>query len=156
MADIYSVIGTAQNSANWEDKRDGREISGQVFYSQCHYTTTASTDAADVLYLVRLPKGATVVPALCTLTQEDPGTDVDFTVGYIGVDTPATYVDADAFSTAITSDSAGRLVFIPGVGGANPITFTQDAWVTATIVDGGTISVTAGQDFVFHIAWTKG
>lgn len=156
MADIYSVLATAQASANWEDKLDGRLLSGQVFFAQCHYTTTASTAATNVLYLCRLPEGATVVPALCFMTQEDLGTDLDWTVGYIGTENPTTYVDADAFSTAITNDAAGRLVFIPGVGGANPITFTEDAWVTATLVDGGTISVTADKDFVFHIAWLKG
>lgn len=149
MANLYTSLASAQNdTSNAKNRAAGKDLTGNVVYAKGSYTTTSSDAAADVLYLTLLPKGAVVVPSLCRIDTEDLGTDISVTVGDLDA-TP----DADRYSTAVSLATAGAKDFVSGVAGANPHALVNEAWITATLVDAGTISITAGQDVTFWIAY---
>ena len=149
MANLYTALASAQNdTTNVKNRAEGKDLTGNVVYAKGTYTTTATDAAADVLYLALLPKGAVVVPSLCRIDTEDLGTDISVTVG--DLDSTA---DADRYSTAVSLASAGAKDFASGVAGANPHALASEAWITATITDAGTISITADKDVTFWIAY---
>jgi hypothetical protein len=144
MADIYTTLGAAQAANLVASQPNGSLLTGDVKFAQGSFTTTATTAAADVLYIAKLPKGAIVIPGLSFVDTEDCGTDVNITVGDS---------DADAYSTAISLATAGRIAFASGVAGPNPAALTADTWIKATVVDAGTISVTAAKDLTVWLAF---
>lgn len=144
MATIYTALATAQNADAVASLPNGSLLTGDVKFAQCSYTTTSSTAAGDVLRLAKLPTGAIVIPGLSFVSTEDCGTDVSIKVGDS---------DDDAYSTAISLATAGRIAFVPGVAGPNPAALTAPTWINATVVNAGTISVTAGQDFTVWLAF---
>jgi F420-0:gamma-glutamyl ligase-like protein len=149
MANLYTALASAQNdTTNVKNRAEGKDLTGNVVYAKGTYTTTASDAAADVLYLALLPKGAVVVPSLCRIDTEDLGTDISVTVG--DLDSTA---DADRYSTAVSLATAGAKDFASGVAGANPHALASEAWITATLVDAGSISITADKDVTFWIAY---
>lgn len=148
MADIYTTLGAAQAANLVASQPQGSLLTGDVKFAQGSFTTTATTAAADVLYIAKLPKGAVVIPGLSFVDTEDCGTDISITVGD---DDPT--ADADRYSTAISLGTAGRIAFAPGIAGPNPHKLTQDSWVKAVVTDAGTISVTAAKDFTVWVAF---
>lgn len=110
---------------------------------------TAAT--ADPLYLVRLPKGARVIPQLCSVDHGDPGDACTGTVGFIYDDGTG---DADGYATAIAlGNAAGSEPFSTTAGGASltPVTLADDAWVYVTW---GTVTNGASHTQTWHIAYT--
>jgi hypothetical protein len=149
MATLYTALATAQNdTTNVKNRAEGKDLTGNVVYAKGSFTTTATTAAADILRLALLPKGAVVVPSLCRIDTEDLGTDISVKVG--DLDTTA---DDDRYSTAVSLATAGAKDFVSGVAGANTHALASEAWITATIVDAGTISITADRDVTFWIAF---
>jgi hypothetical protein len=149
MADIYTSLASAQNdTTNVKNRAEGKDLTGNVVYAKCSFTTTATTAAGDVLHLALLPKGAVVIPSLSSISTEDLGTDISVKIG--DKDTTA---DDDRYSTAVSLATAGAKAFVDGVAGPNPHALASEAWVTATIVDAGTISVTSGQDLTVWLAY---
>ena len=149
MADIYTSLASAQNdTTNVKNRAEGKDLTGNVVYAKCSFTTTATTAAADVLHLALLPKGAVVIPSLSSISTEDCGTDISIKIG--DEDTTA---DDDRYSTAVSLATAGAKAFVDGVAGPNPHALASEAWVTATIVDAGTISVTADRDLTIWLAY---
>ena len=150
MATLYTALASAQNdTTNVKNRAEGKDLTGNVVYARGSYTTTALTAAGDILRIALLPKGAVVVPSLCRIDTEDLGTDISVKVG--DLDTTA---DDDRYSTAVSLATAGAKDFVSGVAGPNPHALAAtEAWVTATIVDAGTISITSGNDVTFWIAY---
>jgi F420-0:gamma-glutamyl ligase-like protein len=149
MATLFTSLAAAQNNTtNVQNRAAGKDLTGNVVYAKGSYTTTATDAAADILRLALLPKGAVVVPSLCRIDTEDLGTDISVKVG--DLDTTA---DDDRYSTAVSLATAGAKTFTSGVAGANPHALASEAWITATLVDAGSISITAGQDVTFWIAY---
>lgn len=149
MATLNSTLAAAQaDTTNVQNRAAGKDLTGNVVYARGSYTTTATDAAADVLRLALLPKGAVVIPSLCKIDTEDLGTDISVTVG--DLDTTA---DADRYSTAVSLATAGVVSFASGVAGANPHALENEAWVTATLTDAGSISITADKDVTFWIAY---
>lgn len=147
MATVYTTLGTAQASELVRDRADGKVLSGEVRFAQGSFTTTGTTAAGDVLNICKLPKGAVVIPGLSFIDTEDCGTDINITIG----DDIAP--DADKYSTAISLATAGRIAFVSGVAGPNPVALTQEAWVTGTLADAGSISVTSDKDLTVWVAY---
>jgi F420-0:gamma-glutamyl ligase-like protein len=149
MATLNSTLAAAQaDTTNVQNRAAGKDLTGNVVYARGSYTTTATDAAADVLRLALLPKGAVVIPSLCKIDTEDLGTDISVTVG--DLDTTA---DADRYSTAVSLATAGVVSFASGVAGANPHALEAEAWITATLTDAGSISITADKDVTFWIAY---
>jgi len=149
MATLYTALASAQNdTTNVKNRAEGKDLTGNVVYARGSYTTTALTAAGDILRIALLPKGAVVVPSLCRIDTEDLGTDISVKVG--DLDTTA---DDDRYSAAVSLATAGAKDFASGVAGANPHALASEAWITATIVDAGTISITSGNDVTFWIAY---
>jgi hypothetical protein len=144
MANIYTALATEQNADLVASNPNGSLLTGDVKYAQCSYTTTSTTAADDVLYLAKLPVGAIVIPGLSFVDTEDCGTDISITIGDS---------DVDAYSTAISLGTAGRIAFASGIAGPNPAALTDATWIKATVVDAGSISVTAAKDFTVWLAF---
>lgn len=126
MATLYTDIATNQAANTARSLADGNKVSGKLAVARCAYTTTATDAATDVLRLVKLPKGATVVPGASFIDTEDCGTDISVTIG--DEITP----DVDKYSTAISLATAGRIAFVSGVAGPNAAPLTEETWITAT------------------------
>jgi hypothetical protein len=112
---------------------------------------TAAT--ADPLYLIRLPKGARVIPQLCVVDHGDAGDACTGTVGYIYDDGTG---DADGYSTGITLGGlAGFESFAATAGAASltPVILAEDAWVYVTW---GTVTNGASHTQTWHIAYDLG
>lgn len=149
MATLYTPLATAQNSTeNAKNRAAGNDLTGNVVYAKASYTTTATDAAADVLNLVKLPEGAVVIPSLCRIDTEDCGTDISIK---IGDDDPT--ADDDRYSTAISLATAGVVAFASGVAGPNPHALSQESWIQGTLVDAGSISITADKDFTVWVAY---
>lgn len=151
MATAYSDIGTIQNTGNLANRVQGGKLTGKILYAVAAIVSTGRA-AADVFNLVKLPAGAIVVPALCKVETEDWGTDVSITIGDDDAGgTPAS--DADRYSTAISLATAGTISFVSGIAGVTPAALTQESWITGTLVDAGTISVTTAKNATVLIAY---
>ena len=147
MATIYTDTATAQNANTARNLADGNKVTGKIAFARASFTTDGDTAADDILRIVKLPKGAIVIPGASFIDTEDCGTDISVTIG--DEITP----DVDKYSTAISLATAGRIAFVSGVAGANPAALTEESWITATIVDAGSISVTADKDLTIWIGF---
>jgi hypothetical protein len=148
MANVFTDVAADQNSGLVRDRVDGSKVTGNLCLARAQFTTTALTDTGDVIHIVELPKGAVVIPSLCRIEAEDWGTDVSLTIG----DTSGSS-DADRYSTAVSVATAGTKLFVSGVAGLAPYTLEIAAWITATVVDAGSISVDPDKDATFLIAY---
>lgn len=152
MALVYTSFATSQLAAlsDISEAPNLKQSGGTLRVVEVSKTAyTAAT--ADPLYLVRLPKGARVIPQLCSVDHGDPGDACTGTVGYIYDDATG---DADGYSTGIAlGGSAGSEPFSSTAGAASltPVTLTDDAWVYVTW---GTVTNGASHTQTWHIAYT--
>ena len=152
MALVYTTFGQSQLDAlsDMSAAPNLRQSGGNLHVLQVTKTGyTAAT--ADPLYLVRLPKGARVLPHRCVCDHGDAGDACTGTVGYIYDDTTG---DADGYSTALAlGGSAGFETFSSTAGAAalTPVTLTDDAWVYVTW---GTVTNGASHTQTWTIAYT--
>ena len=112
------------------------------------YTSTSTTAAGDVIQMVTLPAGYVVVGM--HLEWEDWGTDVDFDVGITGV-------DVDGYIDGATNDSGGVALLGggAGAGGVGIAAQSADDTIDILIVDGGSISITAGKAVELYVLAMK-
>ena len=159
MANVFTTFATAQNSASTDSSAapNLKQAGGNLHFLQVTKTGyTAAT--ADPLYLCRLPKGARLIPQLCSVDYGDPGAACTGSIGYFTTaDTPVV-VDVDAFGTDLALGSAaGRKFFSEattiGVDFLNPVTFTTDVWIVVTWT-----TVTSGVSHTqnWNLAYTLG
>ena len=97
MATVYTTFAQSQVDAalNGADRPTLPSNGGNLHCVNVSKTGyTAAT--ADPLYLVKLPKGARVIPQLCSVDHGDPGDACTGTVGYIYDDGTG---DADGYAT---------------------------------------------------------
>lgn len=158
MSNVFTDFATLQNAAR-TDMSQGpnlRQAGGNLHF--LNVTKTAYTAAtADPLYIARLPKGAILVPSLCSVDYGDPGDALTGNIGYFTaqVDTPVV-VDVDAFGTALAlGGAAGRKNFTEagtaGVALLTPIQFTTDVWIVATWT---TATTAVSHTQTWHLAYT--
>lgn len=154
MANVYTTFATSQLAAlsDLSQAPNLKQAGGTVRYIDV--TKTAYTAAtADPLYLARLPKGARLIPALCSVDYGDPGDACTGDIGYIYDDTTG---DADGFGAALAlGNAAGRKLFTEaGTKGAaflTPVQFTDDAWIYVTW---STVTSGASHTQTWHLAYT--
>ena len=152
MANVYTTFADSQLDAldDYGAAPNLKQAGGTLRVVEVTKTSyTAAT--ADPLYLVRLPKGARVIPQLCSVDHGDPGDACTGTVGYIYDDGTG---DADGYSTGIAlGNAAGSESFSSTAGAASltPVTLADDAWVYVTW---GTVTNGASHTQTWHIAYT--
>ena len=126
---------------------------GGTLHSMRHtYTTTTGTDevATDTIQIGYLPKGATVLPGLSYIVQEDPTSSADATLDVGTATDPNGFAEAIAISTAgvkpfITTTTLPAQVLVP-------VTTTEETLVYATF--GGTpATMTASKKITFVIVY---
>ena len=152
MATVYTTFAQSQVDAalNGADRPTLPSNGGNLHCVNVSKTGyTAAT--ADPLYLVKLPKGARVIPQLCSVDHGDPGDACTGTVGYIYDDGTG---DADGYATALAlGGSAGSESFSATAGAAalTPVTLTDDAWVYVTW---GTVTAGASHSQTWNLVYT--
>ena len=138
MANVFSDFATSQLAAvsDMSQAPNLKQYGGNLHFVQVRKTSyTAAT--ADPLYLIRLPKGARLIPQLCSVDYGDPGDACTGSIGYFtDAETPVV-VDVDAFGTALAlGNAAGRKFFSEagtiGVDFLTPVSFDQDVWIVVT------------------------
>lgn len=156
MATVYTTFAASQYSALSDlAQAPNVRLNGGPVHS-IDVTKTAYTAAtADPLYLVRLPKGARLLPQLCSVDYGDPGDACTGDIGYIYDDATG---DADGYGAALAlGNAAGRKTFSEaGTKGATfltPVTLTDDAWIYVTW---STVTSAASHTQTWHIAYTLG
>lgn len=156
MANVYTSYATSQLAAidDASAAPNAKQAGGTLRLVDVSKTSyTAAT--ADPLYLVRLPKGARVIPQLCSVDYGDPGDACTGKIGYIYDDGTG---DDDAFGASLAlGNAAGRkaLTEASTLGAAllTPVTLTDDAWVYVTWT---TVTSGASHTQTWHIAYTLG
>ena len=158
MANLFSTLATAQlaGTTNGADRPSLPSYGGKVTHLDVAITATAAT--ADPIYLVRLPKGARLLPNLCSVDYEDPGTSVVCHIGDFTTAATPVVIDVDRYATSLDLGSAaGRKQFseagTKGVAFLTPYTATADIWIVVTFSSVGA-GVSAAYDF--HLAYTLG
>jgi len=148
MATIYSDFASLQNDATSDISKapNLRSYGGNVHHIDV--TKTAVMATADPLYLVKLPKGARLLPHLCSVDYEDPG---DALTGKIGDE-----LDDDRYGAALAlGNAAGRKEFseagTKGDAFLNPFTLTASSWIKVTWTT-ATVAVSGKQ--TWHLAYT--
>ncbi len=152
MANVYTTFGQSQLDAlNDGSERPTLPLNGGTLRLQDVTKTGYTAATADPLYLLRLPKGARVIPQLCSVDHGDPGDACTGTVGFIYDDGTG---DADAYATAIAlGNAAGSEPFSTTAGAASltPVTLADDAWVYVTWT---TVTTAVSHAQTWHIAYT--
>lgn len=161
MANIFSDFATLQNTAggasgNFSTAPNEKAYGGTV--QHIDVTKTATFATADPLYLVRLPKGARLLPQLCSVDYEDPGDALTGKIGDFTVAATPVAIDDDRYGAALAlGNAAGRKEFseagTKGDAFLNPFTLTQESWIVVTWTT-ATNAVSAKQ--TWHLAYTLG
>jgi len=151
MATFRTALITAQIAAltnlaaKANSPQSGRDLKvARVRYPLAGTETNATSDIIEVL---KLPPGAIVLPELCSITCDDPGTTLTGTLGF--KDATET-TDPDAFSSAMTLSSGGVVRCTPTV--MDSIEFENGATVTFSVASDNTL--TAAADLWFTIAYS--
>ncbi len=103
MATFKSTTKTAQDAAAAKAGSyisDARHISGRLRFAQAVLTVPAGTAAADILKLIDLPAGASIIPALsCVVVANAAG------AGTLSIGTAA---DTDAICAGLDVSTTGK------------------------------------------------
>ena len=105
MANVFTTFASSQNSAGGSTGDASAAPNLKAAGGNLHFlqvTKTGYTAAtADPLYLCRLPRGARLIPQLCSVDYGDPGDACTGSIGYFTTaDTPVV-VDVDAFGSDV-------------------------------------------------------
>lgn len=146
MATLKTTFFTAQEAAVLDSSKLVAP-SGNLEFRQVPYTLTGAEAANDVLKIAQLPVGTTLIPSLCSVTCEDPGTALVLDVG--------TVEDVDSLADGIVLSAGGQIGFasaLPLAVGALTKTPLPSRELIATVITATTL--TAGAKLCFNIAYT--
>jgi hypothetical protein len=152
MADFYSDIAEAQNTAASQFGNAAPTpglVSGELQFARATVTLAGTETASDTIYLVKLPKGARVIPHLCNIVCDDPGTTLTGNVGDAA--------DPDRYGSAIAlgvggSFSLDELLTAPKADYKVGDAATDDGWI---IFDPTTVdTLTANAKVIFTIVFS--
>lgn len=146
MATYQSVTKTAQDSAAAKAGAyisNADKISGKLRFAQVNATIrTGGLSSADVVELIELPAGATIIPGLCSVLVIDAAGAGTWNIG--------TSADPDALATGQNISAAGLALFTAPTVGA--LTLTERTTIQA--VTGG--ANTADAELYVNIAYSVG
>ncbi len=157
MADFYSNVGTTQNTALTQGGTrvsNGFKLSGVLQMARVSYALAGTETTNDTLYLARLPKGSVIVPKLCVVECDDPGTTLTIDVGYLYDDGTK---NVDEYADGLVLSAGGDFVFSDGgtvaASQLTPYQLTADAWITVTPAAVDTL--TASADLTFLLTYVQ-
>lgn len=138
MANVFTDFATLQASAvnDISTAPNLKAYGGELKVVQVSKTSyTAAT--ADPLFICRLPKGARIIPQLCSVDYGDPGDALTGKIGTFTVASTPAAIDDDVFGSGLAlGNAAGRKAFTEagtvGAGILTPARLDQDAWLVAT------------------------
>ena len=149
MATYYTDYGTAQHAALKDGSKSPtvRVFGGDVRYLDVKITVLAGITTSDAIKLARLPKGARLVPALCSVDHADPGDAFTCKIG--------DSADDDRYGAGLAlGNAAGRKAFseatTKGDAFLNPYVFTGEDWVTVVPT---TVTSAVEHVQVWHLAY---
>jgi hypothetical protein len=154
MSNIYTNLANNQlpnEAADTWTRLDGVKVTGDLIYMEA-VRTVAAEDDADVIRICKLPENFVVVPHLCKIICEDPGTAYNISkIGDESVDGLAPTGDDDRYSGAINLSAGGAfdLAYSASAAGLAGYTTVKPMWLTATL--GVVTSPTAGAKIRFVI-----
>lgn len=144
MAILY-IDGLEAATQSTAKRMDARKFDAVTRSILVEYTLTGNEDAADVIRIAKLPKGAVVLPKESFVNVvTNPGTTLTLDIGDAG--------DDDRYADGINVASVGHVAF--GTGGAahaNLHTLSGESWITATLATAATLN--AGGKLQFFIAY---
>jgi hypothetical protein len=154
MANKYTDLATLQLAAQSDVSRapNLRSYGGDVKYLDVKMAALTGA-TADPVYLAQLPRGARLIPALCSVDYGDPGDALTGKIGHIYGDGTG---DDDAYGAALAlGGSAGRKAFseagTKGDAFTTPVKLTADAWIYVTWT---TATNAVSHDQTWHLAYT--
>lgn len=143
-----------------------KDYEGRVRIAYFDYNVTTdsasgTTAAADTIELVELPQGARIIEAV--VVNEDLGTDVNLDVGLKAKSGPQ-FIDAagivpddpDFIFDGISASTAGKHTLtqsVTGQAGAIGYITEKKVLVYATVVDAGSIAITANTSFSGYVLY---
>jgi hypothetical protein len=160
MATLLTALAALQPVASGADtwsRAEGIDATGELTYLEAVYTLTSGTDetSGDVIRICRIPDQSVVIPHLCKIIAQNPGTAFNIaTIGDAAVfaDADNEDDDADRYSGAIDISAGGAFDFAYAAKPAGLAGYKtkEERWLTATL---GTVTApTAGQTIRFVIA----
>jgi len=158
MADLYTEVADQQNAylnTTAERQADGAKVSGDVLFATAKYTLDGTEANADVIKIVKLPEGATVIPHLCQLYLA-VGATVTLDLS-IGDDDDTTAVDPDRYSVLQAVDGAGSgteafgFSHATAAAGLDEYKLQKNSWIEALV--GGEANSVLGEEITFKIAY---
>lgn len=156
---LYSNRASAELPATGHDtwtREKAVKVTGDLVFKEAIYTLTAGTDEAtgDILRICKLPAGVILLPSLCKIIAQDPGTAFNIAkIGDVAVDLTTADNDDDRYSGAIDLSAGGIFDFLYAAAAAGLAGYVlpREMWITATL---GTVTApTAGQTIRFVIVY---
>lgn len=125
-------------------------VSAAVLFATAKYTMTGSEAAADIINIVKLPQGTTIIPGLCSVTGDGIATTATLDVGD---DDDSDAADADRYADGLDVAASGTDLFtgIAGVAQQTPYTLGKDAIIQGTFATMAT--PVADKVLTFRIAY---
>lgn len=146
---LFTAQATALLDGSERPNRTGT-TGGTVKILRATYTTTGSEAGNDTFNLCYLPKGASVLRGLSSVTCVDPGTTLTLDIG--------TSANADLYADGIVLSSGGTIDFGSAVAGTAadlaPTVTTDNSAVIVTIASANTVTASVVLYFaVAYIDW---
>lgn len=143
----FNSVNYSASGVNTGSRVASASVAPIVRYKKANYTSIATQAANDTINLVKLPKGAKVIPELSFIRRDGAAAaTLTIDVGDSG--------DADRYSDGFNAAAAGSQAFItPAVpdGAINPYTLTAETTIVAKIATIETPA--AGVEIEFLIAY---
>lgn len=137
MATLY----TNRTSATESSVKPARSVPGFNAVS-AQFTLAAALANADVINIVKLPKGAKLIGLFMSYPDLDSGTTAQFTIGDAA--------DPDRLMTATTAFQTAANLTPQLINAAVGYEYTEDTMVTLTMTAGPTTATSGTVNFVFH------
>lgn len=160
MADKYTDVGTQQNDyleTTAERQKDGYRVSGVVLHAEALYTFDGTESNDDVIKIVLLPEGATVIPHLCQMYVNFATGDEDADIS-IGDNDATTAVDPDRYSVLQAIDAAGTGIeafafsHATAAAGLTPYKLQANSWIEGLLA--GLANTASGDSIRFKLCYS--
>lgn len=141
MASVYTDLAQAQYDTltqfNLAERAEIGTFGGDLKFRVANYTLVGDEDTSDIIHIFHAPRGAFVLPHLCSVFGADPGEALTLKVGHEDND--------DAYVTGLDAAS-GLALFSGATAGVEyraPVILTEPKWIIATPTTATTLTAAA-------------
>jgi len=145
MAIHKTVHYTQQETATGNMAKQVTAPSGTLEFRAVTYTMKNTEAVNELIYIGKLPVGATVVPTLCSVVCADPGTTLTLDIG--------TAEDPDLLADGIVLSAGGRVEFTSGTMPEGALTPTKIASTDVYATVASVSSLSGSAKVVFNLVW---